>query len=205
MASVQSAQRRSRPGIRATIKQALSANTALDFTRIPVRRAMLLLAIPMMAEMMMESIFAVVDIFFVARIGPEAVAAVGLTEALMTLVVAVGMGLATATTAMIARRIGEGRPEAAGVVAGQALLIGLLASLAVGFVGLRYGSQLLGLMGADTAVVDVGGGYTTVMLAGSLSLVYLFLANAIFRGAGDAALAFRALWLANGINLVLDP
>ena len=186
-------------------RQALSSAENDDFTRMPIRRALVLLAIPMMAEMAMESIFAVVDIFFVARIGPEAVAAVGLTEAMLTILIAVAVGVAMATTAMVARRTGESDPEGAARATGQALWLGLIIAGTLGVAGSVYSEQMLAVMGADEAVIETGNGYTRVLFGGSLTLMYLFLINAAFRGAGNAAIAMRVLWVANGINIVLDP
>lgn len=176
-----------------------------DFTTGSLRRAIALLAIPMILEMAMESVFAVVDVFFVARLGAEAVATVGLTEAMLTLIFAVAIGLSMAATALVARRIGEGDREAAAVTAVQALLLGLVVAVAVGVAGLLAAEHLLGLMGASETVIATGTGFTTVMLAGSATIMLLFLGNAVFRGAGDAAIAMRVLWFANGINIVLDP
>ena len=177
----------------------------VDYTKEPVPRALGLLAIPMMLEMSMESVFAVVDIAFVAQLGTDAVAAVGITEALITVLYAVAMGLGLAVTAMVSRRIGAGNADEAARVAGQAIWIALAVSMLVGVLGASYAGDLLRLMGASTAVIDTGTGYTTVLLGGSFSIVFLFLLNASFRGAGDAAIALRSLWLANGINIVLDP
>ncbi len=176
-----------------------------DHTSGPVGRAIILLSIPMVLEMVMESIFALVDIFFVAKLGAEAVAAVGITEALITVVYAVAVGVSVATTAMVARRIGEKKPDAAAVAAGQALWIGAFVAIAVGLVGLWYAEDLLRLMGADAIVVRNGAGYTQIMMGGSITITFLFLLSAIFRGAGDPIIAMRALWLANGINIILDP
>jgi putative MATE family efflux protein len=176
-----------------------------DFTRGGLRRGIALLAIPMMLEMAMESVFAVVDVFFVARLGAEAVAAVGLTEAMLTIVFALAIGLSMAATAIVARRVGERDREGAAVAAVQALALGLLISAVVALVGAFGARRLLELMGAAPGVMAVGAGYTRWMLCGAVTVVLLFLGNAIFRGAGDAALAMRALWLANGVNLVLDP
>ena len=192
-------------GARDLFREALRSEPERDYTRLPVRRAMILLAIPMMAEMMMESVFAVVDIFFVARIGPEAVAAVGLTEAMLTLIIAVAIGLAMATTAMVARRIGEKDETGAAVASAQALWMGLIVAVVTGTIAVIFAPDLLRLMGASEAVIRDGAGYTAMLMGGSITLVYLFLINAIFRGAGDAAIAMRILWFANGLNCVLDP
>ena len=176
-----------------------------DHTRGLVRRSIVLLAIPMMLEMLMEAVFAVTDIFFVARLGAAAVAAVGMTEAVLTVVYAVAIGLSAATTAMVARRIGEGDGKGASVAAAQALWIGALVSAAMAAAGITLGEQILLWLGADQVVVDGGSVYTKILLGGSASITYLFLINAIFRGAGDASIAMKSLVLANGINIVLDP
>jgi putative MATE family efflux protein len=181
------------------------AGSEQDYTRGGLRRGIALLAIPMMLEMAMESVFAVVDVFFVARLGADAIAVVGLTEAMLTIVFSFAIGLSMAATALVARRIGERDPEGAAVVAVQALVVGVVLALAIAAVGLLAARQLLELMGASPAVVTAGTSYTRVMLGGALTIVLLFVGNAIFRGAGDAAIAMRALWLANGINIVLDP
>jgi putative MATE family efflux protein len=191
-------------GIRQALRLSL-AGAELDYTRLPIGRAVLLLAVPMMLEMVMESVFAVCDVFFVSRLGVQAVATVGLTEALVTLVYAAAVGLSMATTAMVARRIGEGNRRAAGVAAVQAIVLGLAVALLFALPGIRHASSLLRLMGGSAELVAGGHGYTTVLLGGSATILLLFLLNAVFRGAGDAALAMRALWLANGVNLVLDP
>ncbi|MBT8131445.1 MAG: MATE family efflux transporter [Gammaproteobacteria bacterium] len=176
-----------------------------NHTRGPVRRSIALLAIPMMLEMLMEAIFAVTDIFFVARLGSAAVAAVGMTEAVLTLVYAVAIGLSAATTAMVARRIGEGDKSGASVAAAQALWIGALVSALMGIAGIILGEQILTWLGADQEVVVGGSIYTKILLGGSASITYLFLINAIFRGAGDASIAMKSLALANGINIILNP
>ncbi|MDH3690840.1 MAG: MATE family efflux transporter [Gammaproteobacteria bacterium] len=186
------------------VRQAIAGGDH-DFTSGPIGRSVLLLAIPMMLEMFMESIFAVVDIFFVARLGADAVAAVGLTEAVITLVYALAIGLSMSTTAMVARRVGAKNPEGAAVVSGQALWVGFVVALGVGVIGILFARDILVLIGASTTVVEDGSGYTAIMLGGSLTILFLFLLGAIFRGAGDANIAMRALWLANGINIVLDP
>jgi putative MATE family efflux protein len=176
-----------------------------DWTRIDPRRAVLLLAFPMVLEMVMESVFAVVDVFFVSRLGPAAVATVGLTEAVTTLIFAVALGVSMATTALVARRIGEGDREGASVVAVQAMAIGLGISALFGAAGLLGARHILVFMGATEDVVAIGTPYATILLGGCGSVLLLFLGNAIFRGAGDPAVAVRVLWTGNLINLVLDP
>ena len=166
----------------------------------------MLLAIPMVLEMVLESLFAVVDVFWVAHVGSNAVATVGLTESLLMLVFAVGMGLSLSTTAMVARRIGEKDPEGAAVAAVQAIFLGLAVSLLIGVPCFIYAPNLLRLMGASPEIVRTGTWYARIALGGgSGAVVVLFLNNAIFRGAGDAAIAMRLLWVSNIINLALDP
>ena len=176
-----------------------------DYTSGPLNRALGLLAIPMMLEMAMESVFAVVDIAFVSRLGTAAVAAVGITEALITVLYAVAIGLGMGVTAMVSRRIGAHEAEDAARVTGQSIWVGLLLSAGIGVLGVVFARDLLTLMGASDEVIETGAGFTAVLLGGCFSIIYLFLLNAAFRGAGDAAVALRSLWLANGINIVLDP
>ena len=192
------------PPIWDSIREALRG-THQDFTTGSLNRAILLLAIPMVLEMVLESLFAVVDVFWVGRLGADAVATIGLTESLLSLVFAVGLGLSLSTTAMVARRIGEKDPEGAAVAGVQAIFLGFGISLAVGLPCLIYAPDLLRLMGASPAIVATGSGYARIALGGSGVLMFLFLNNAIFRGAGDAAIAMRLLWVSNIINLILDP
>ncbi|MBV1910678.1 MAG: MATE family efflux transporter [Kangiellaceae bacterium] len=186
-------------------KQALSNDNQRDFTKGSIGQAAFLLAVPMVLEMVMESIFAITDIFFVSGLGAEAIAVVGLTEAVITLLYAVAIGLSMAVTATVARRVGEKNYQAANVVTGQTIWIGLFTAMAVAAIGLLFAEDVLKLMGATEQVVSMGSSYTSIMLSGSITILYLFLFNAIFRGAGDANIAMRSLWLANGINIVLDP
>lgn len=189
---------------RAFVSESLSDNEA-DFTVGPIGRALGLLAIPMMLEMAMESVFAVVDIAFVSRLGTDAIAAVGLTEALITVLYAVAIGLGMGVTAMVSRRIGAKDPDAAAQVTGQAILVGGVLAVAIGILGVNYAADLLRMMGASEGVVAKGQGFTAMLLGGSASILYLFLLNAAFRGAGDAPVALRSLTLANAINIMLDP
>ena len=179
--------------------------TSADYTRIPLKRAVLLLAVPMMLELVLESTFAVVDIFFVARLGASAVATVGLTETYLFLLYSVAMGLATAVTAIVARRVGEQRGSEAALSAVQAVLLALLVSVPVAAAGIFWAQDLLRLMGGDDWVVTQGYRYTQWMLGGNAVILLLFVINAVFRGAGDAAAAMRVLWVANALNIVLDP
>jgi putative MATE family efflux protein len=188
----------------AVVREAL-AGSHRDFTQGNLRRAVVVLAIPMILEMVMESLFGVVDMFFVARLGVDSLAAVALTESLLVLVFGVAMGLSMATTAYVARRIGEKDPEGAAVGSVQAIAVGVVISLLVGLAGVIWAPQLLAMMGATETVIAVGSGYTRVLLGGSFTIYLLFLMNAIFRGAGDATLAMQVLWFSNGINIVLDP
>jgi putative MATE family efflux protein len=179
--------------------------TEADYTRIDLRRAILLLAVPMILELVMESTFAVVDIFFVGKLGASAVATVGLTETFLFLLYSVAIGLAMGVTAIVARRVGEKRKEEAAAAAVQAIGIGVLASVPFTVAGIFFARDLLALMGADEWTLERGYRYTQWMLGGNLTIMLLFVINAIFRGAGDAAIAMRVLWLANGLNIVLDP
>jgi putative MATE family efflux protein len=192
------------PTLWSSIREALRGSHQ-DFTTGSLNRAILLLAIPMVLEMVLESLFAVVDVFWVGRLGADAVATVGLTESLLSLVFAVGLGLSLSTTAMVARRIGEKDPAGAAVAGVQAIALGLAVSAVIGIPCFFYAPELLHLMGASPQIVAVGSGYARIALGGSGAIMMLFLNNAIFRGAGDAAIAMRLLWVSNIINLVLDP
>ncbi len=176
-----------------------------DFTTGSLNRAILLLAIPMVLEMVLESLFAVVDVFFVGRLGADAVATVGLTESLLSLVFAVGLGLSLATTAMVARRIGEKDHEGAAIAGVQAIAIGLAIAIFAGVPCCIYAPELLRLMGGSPQIIATGSGYARIALGGSGAIMLLFLNNAIFRGAGDAAIAMRLLWVSNILNFILDP
>jgi putative MATE family efflux protein len=176
-----------------------------DFTDGHVGQAVIVLAIPMVLEMCMESLFAVVDVFFVSKLGADAVAAVGLTESLLSIVYSVAIALCIGATAVVSRRFGEKDREGAAVAAVQVIVVGVLVSAAIGVVGGMNARSLLALMGASQSVLAGPATFGVVMLSGCGSVVLLFLMNAIFRAAGDASIAMRVLWLANAINLVLDP
>jgi putative MATE family efflux protein len=176
-----------------------------DYTSGPIGRAILLLAVPMVLEMIMESVFAVVDIFWVSHLGKEAAATVGLNESLMTLVYTLAMGLGIGAMAMVARRIGEKDPDGAARAAVQAIALALIVSTLIAVIGAPLAPKLLTLMGGSPWVIEHGSAFTRVMLACNISVVMLFMINAIFRGAGDAAIAMRTLWLANWINILLGP
>ena len=187
-----------------SVREALRGSTR-DYTEGPVGRSILVLAIPMVLEMCMESVFAVCDVFFVSKLGANAVATVGLTESMLTIVYSLAMGLSIGATAMVARRIGERDPDGAARAATQAIVLGLVVAAVLGVLGVIFAPTLLGVMGASNDVVAMGSRYARVMLGGNASILLLFLINAIFRGAGDAAIALRVLWLANAINIVLGP
>ena len=187
-----------------TVKEAIRGSHQ-DFTEAPIGRAVVLLAVPMVLEMMMESVFVVADVFFVGRLGPDAVATVGITESLMTVMYALAIGLSIGAAATVARRVGEKDPDSAGRSAVQSVLMGLGAAAIFGTIGTLFGPQLLALMGASDDVLRTGSTFARVMLGGSGTVVMLFLINAVFRGAGDAAIAMRVLWFANAINIILGP
>jgi putative MATE family efflux protein len=179
--------------------------TTRDLTEGHIGQAILVLAVPMVLEMSMESLFAVVDVYFVSQLGADAVATVGLTESILTIVYTVAMGLGIGATAVVARRIGEKDEDGAAEAAVQAIALGLTVSVAIGVAGAIFARPLMAAMGATPAMLESSLGYTVVMLGGNATVTLLFLTNAVFRGAGDAAMAMRMLVVANGINLVLDP
>jgi putative MATE family efflux protein len=193
-----------KPGVRKSLWEAVHGSHQ-DYTTGSLNRAIFLLAVPMVLEMALESLFAVVDVFWVSRLGADAVATVGLTESMLSLLFAIAMGLSLSTTAMVARRIGEKDPEDAAVAGVQAIVLGLVTSLVIGLPCWILAPELLRLMGASSAIVASGSGYARIALGGGGVVLMLFLNNAIFRGAGDAAIAMRLLWVSNIINLILDP
>lgn len=176
-----------------------------DYTKITIKRGIVLLAIPMILEMIMESLFAVVDIFFVGKLGEHAIATVGLTEAILTIVYSVGVGMSMAGTAMVARRFGEKNYKRAGTVSFQLLLVGTVASVIMGLLGFAFAQEVLLVMGAEKEVLRTGIAYTEIIFAGNTAIMLLFLINGIFRGAGQPHLAMKALWISNGLNIILDP
>ena len=191
-------------GLWASIREAFSGSER-DYTKGSLNRAVALLAIPMVLEMAGESAFALADAFFVARLGGEALAAVGLTESVLEIIYAIAIGLSMSTTAMVARRFGEKNERAAARTAVQAIAVGIATSIILGAAGVIWAPQLLRMMGATPETVEIGSTYTRVMYGTMGVIVLLHLNNAIYRGAGDAAMAMRSVWLANGINIVLDP
>lgn len=176
-----------------------------DYTQGSIPRAVFLLAIPMILELSLESVFAVVDMFFVGKLGQNAIATVGLTESVITILYSIAIGLSTAATAIVARRIGEKNPKEAAHAGAQSLIVALVATVVVSTCGVIFAADILSLMGASKEVVHDGAVFTRIMFGGSLGIMMLFLINGIFRGAGDAAMAMRSLWIASIINIILCP
>jgi putative MATE family efflux protein len=186
------------------VKESVSGSEQ-DFTEGKLSRAILLLSVPAVLEMVMESVFVITDIYFVSKLGANAVATVGITESMITIIYAIAIGLGTATTSMVSRRIGEKNPDAASRAAFQAILTGLAVSLLIGIPASLNSERLLGFMGASPEIVNSMSGYTKIMLGGNVVIMMLFIINAIFRSAGDAAVAMKVLWIGNIINIILDP
>jgi len=188
----------------ALIRQSLRGEER-DYTRGSIRKAVVLLAIPMILELSLESVFAVVDMFFVGKLGQNAIATVGLTESVVTLVYSVAIGLSTAATAIVARRTGEKDPEAAAHAGAQSILVSVVISILISVAGVIFAGDILSFMGASREVVAEGAIFTRIIFGGSLVILLLFLINGIFRGAGDAAMAMKSLWFASITNIILCP
>ena len=186
------------------LREAISG-TEQDFTEGKLSRAIFLLSVPAVLEMVMESVFVIADIYFVSRLGADSVATVGLTESMITIIYAIALGLGTATTSMVSRRIGEKNRDEASRTAFQAILTGLIVSVIIGVPGAIYSGRLLELMGASETITAQMSGYTRIMLGGNIVIMMLFIINAIFRSAGDAAVAMKVLWIGNIVNVFLDP
>ena len=186
------------------VAEAISG-TEQDFTEGKLSRAILLLSIPAVLEMVMESIFVIADIFFVSRLGFDAVATVGLTESVLTIIYAISLGLGTATTSLVSRRIGEKNQDAASKAAFQAIITGVAVSMIIGLPGFIFSGKLLDAMGASQSIVENMSGYARIMIGGNVVIMLLFIINAVFRSAGDAAVAMKVLWIGNIINIILDP
>ncbi len=191
-------------GLVATVREALRGSQ-LDYTTAPVGQAVIMLAVPMVTEMAMESVFAVADVFWVAHLGADAVATVGLTESMLTIIYTAAMGLSIGATALVARRTGEQDPDGAARAAGQSVILALFIALAIAVLASPNSSRLLRVMGASDHVVESGVGFTRVMLGGNATVLLLFMLNAVFRGSGDAVIAMRVLWLGNILNIILGP
>ncbi|MCK0109416.1 MATE family efflux transporter [Flavobacteriaceae bacterium S0825] len=176
-----------------------------SFTTGSIRRAIFMLSIPMILEMLMESIFAIVDIFYVSQVSVNAVATIGLTESVITLVYAIAIGLSMAATAIVARRVGENDIKGASQAAVQVIFLGTAVAIGISVIGILYPKEILGIMGAEADLIEEGYGYTQILMGGNITIMLLFLINAIFRGAGNASIAMWTLILSNGLNIILDP
>jgi len=194
-----------------TLKKFLSAvklslsGQEQDYTEGSIRKAVFLLAIPMILELSLESVFALVDIFFVSKLGPNAIASVGLTESVITIVYSIAIGLSVAATAVVARRVGEKNPKAAGHAGAQAILVAVILSIVLTIAGTIFAPHVLEVMGASPAVVSEGSIFTRIMFGGSVVIMLIFLINGIYRGAGNAAMAMKSLWIASAVNIILCP
>ena len=186
------------------VKEAISG-TERDFTETSMGRAIFILAVPMFLEMIMESVFAVVDIFFVSKLGADAIATVGITEGVMTVIYAIGSGLAVGTTALVSRRIGEKKKEEAGNTAFQSILVGLIVSLLIAVPGILFAKPFLRAMGGSETMINNHYFFPAIIFGGNMVVMLLFIINAVFRSSGDAAVSMRVLWFANIINIILDP
>jgi len=187
------------------ISLSLKGGDETDYTTGSIGKAVFLLSVPMILEMALESVFTVVDAFFVGQLGSDALAAVGVTDAVITLIFAIAIGISMGTTAMVARRIGEKDVQSASKSAAQSIWLGFFIALPIAIIGIVYPQEILALMGASESVIETGWGFTAMLLGGNITIMLLFILNAVFRGAGDAVIAMRVLWIANGINIVLDP
>ena len=187
-----------------TLKDLFSAEER-DYTSGNLNKAVLYLSVPMVLEMALESVFSVVDAYFVGRLGSAALAAVGITDAVATLIFAIGIGISLGTTAMVSRRIGEKKPGEAAKAAAQSIWLGVIVSIPIAIIGLVFSEEILILMGATNDVIKIGSGFTTILITGNITILLLFILNAVFRGAGDAIIAMRILWISNAINIILDP
>ncbi len=186
------------------IKQTFNG-AEIDYTKGSIPKAVFLLAIPMILELSMESVFAVVDMYFVSDLGENAIATVGLTEAVIMIIYSVGIGLSTAATAIVARKIGEKNKEEAALAAAQTMLVAAVITVLMSIPGVIYAEEILGLMGASEQVIEQGADFTRIMLGSSAVIIFIFLINGIFRGAGNAVIAMKSLWLASIINIILCP
>lgn len=189
----------------ANFSKAVQGGGEQDFTSGSINKAIFMLSVPMVLEMVMESLFAVVDVFFVSQVSVNAVATVGLTESVLMIVYSIAIGLSMATTAMVARRVGEKKPQEAAIVAVQAIFLALCLSVIIGIAGGIFAPDILRLMGGEESLISEGYGYTRIIFLGNATIMLIFLINAIFRGAGNASIAMRALWISNILNMILDP